>query len=148
MKCIFCQHPETRVIDKRDIDGETRRRRSCLKCKKRFSTSERARDLFLTIVKKDGKREKFDAGKLERGFLKACEKRPVPADKIHHVVEKIEAELRKMNAREVKSMVIGDKVMKELKRLDPIAYVRFASVYKEFKDIEDFKKEIKEIKRK
>ncbi len=148
MKCVFCQHLETKVVDKRDIDSETRRRRECLKCEKRFSTSEQVRESMLSIVKKDGRREPFDREKLTRGLLKACEKRPVPIERIEQAVDKIEGELRKLNLKEMKSIVIGDKVMRELKRLDPVAYVRFASVYKEFKDIEDFKKEIQEIKRK
>ena len=148
MRCVYCQHLETKVIDKRDIDSETRRRRECLKCKKRFSTSELLREIPVTIVKKDGRREHFDHDKLKRGLLKACEKRAVPVEKIELVVEKIEAELRKLNIKEIKSIVIGDKVMRELKKLDGVAYVRFASVYKEFKDIEDFKKEISEIKKK
>lgn len=148
MKCVFCQHLETKVVDKRDIDSETRRRRECLKCEKRFTTSEQVRESPFSIVKKDGRRETFDREKLKRGFLRACEKRPVPVEKIEHALDKIEGELRKLNFKEIKSIVIGDKVMRELKRLDPVAYVRFASVYKEFKDIEDFKKEIQEIKRK
>ena len=147
MKCVFCQHTETKVIDKRDIDSETRRRRECLKCKKRFSTSEHVRETAFSIVKKDGRREHFDREKLKRGLLKACEKRPVAAERIEHAIDKIEGELRKLNLKEIKSIIIGDKVMRELKKLDPVAYVRFASVYKEFKDIEDFKKEILEIKK-
>ncbi len=148
MKCAFCQNLETKVVDKRDIDSETRRRRECLKCKKRFTTSEYVRATPFSIVKKDGRREPFDREKLKRGLLKACEKRPVSIEKIEYAVDKIEGELRKLNVKEIKSIVIGDKVMKELKKLDPVAYVRFASVYKEFKDIEDFKKEIQEIKKK
>jgi len=148
MKCVFCQHLETKVVDKRDIDSETRRRRECLKCGKRFSTSEQVRETPFSIVKKDGRREAFDREKLKRGFLRACEKRPVPIETIEHALDKIEGDLRKLNLKEMKSIVIGDKVMRELKKLDPVAYVRFASVYKEFKDIEDFKKEIQEIKRK
>src|SRR3989344_6484533 len=124
MKCVFCQHLETKVIDKRDIDSETRRRRECLKCKKRFTTSEGVRASPLSIIKKHGGREAFSKEKLMKGFLKACEKRPVSVDKIEVVVDKIEQELRKMNVREVKSIVIGDKVMRELKKLDPVAYVR------------------------
>lgn len=147
MRCIFCQHPETKVIDTRDIDSETRRRRECLKCQKRFSTSERIRQTPLTIVKKDGRREAFEREKLKKGVLRACEKRPVSVEKIEAVVEKIEGELRKGHGKEVTSLVIGDKVMRELKKLDQVAYVRFASVYKEFKDIEDFKKEIQGIKK-
>ncbi|MDP3728944.1 MAG: transcriptional regulator NrdR [bacterium] len=148
MRCVFCQNLETKVIDKRDIDSETRRRRECLKCTKRFTTSEQIRETPFSIVKKDGRREQFDREKLTRGLLKACEKRPIPIEKIEHAVDKIEGELRKLNLKEIKSIVIGDKVIRELKKLDPVAYVRFASVYKEFKDIEDFKKEIQEIKRK
>lgn len=148
MKCVFCQHVETKVVDKRDIDSETRRRRECLKCGKRFTTSEQFRESPFSIVKKDGRREPFDREKLKRGLLKACEKRPISVEKIEHAAEKIEGELRKLSQKEVKSIVIGDKVMRELKKLDPVAYVRFASVYKEFKNIEDFKKEIQEIKKK
>lgn len=146
MKCAFCQQGETKVIDKRDTEGETRRRRECLSCKKRFTTYELAHDVQLRIVKKDGRREAFDSEKLKRGFIKACEKRPVPVDKIQATVEKIEVSLRKLKVREIKSVVIGEKVMAELKKLDNVAYIRFASVYKDFKDIDDFKKEIKTIK--
>jgi len=147
MKCAFCQHPETKVVDKRDIDSETRRRRECLKCHKRFTSSERVREISLSIVKKDGRREQFEREKLKKGLLRACEKRPVPVEKVELLVDKIEGELRKLNTKEVRSIVIGDKVMRELKKLDPVAYVRFASVYKEFKDIGDFKREVNAIKR-
>jgi len=146
MRCVYCQHEETRVVDKRDHEGETRRRRVCVRCNKRFSTFERVRELPITIVKKDGRRERFDAEKLKRGLLRACEKRPVSVEKIEQVVDRIEAQLRKTSAREVKSLAIGDRVIKELKKLDNVAYIRFASVYKEFKDVDDFKKEIQQIK--
>src|SRR3989338_3570016 len=146
MRCAFCQKAETKVIDKRDKEGETRRRRECLNCKKRFTTYEKAYDVQLRVVKKDGRREAFDSDKLKRGFMKACEKRPVPVEKIQATVEKIEASLRKLKVSEIKSVVIGEKVMVELKKLDNVAYIRFASVYKDFKDIDDFKKEIKAIK--
>ncbi len=117
-----------------------------MRCNKRFSTFERVRELPITIVKKDGRRERFDAEKLKRGLLRACEKRPVSVEKIEQVVDRIEAQLRKTSAREVKSLAIGDRVIKELKKLDNVAYIRFASVYKEFKDVDDFKKEIQQIK--
>lgn len=146
MRCAFCQSPETKVVDKRDTEGETRRRRECLTCRKRFTTYEKAYDVQLRVVKKDGRREAFDPEKLKRGFLKACEKRPIPVEKIDAAVEKIDASLRKLKAREIKSSIIGEKVMGELKKLDNVAYIRFASVYKEFKDVDDFRKEIKAIK--
>lgn len=146
MRCIFCGNSETKVIDKRDIKDNTRRRRECLKCKKRFTTYERAEDLSLIVIKKDGRREQFDKEKLKKGILKACEKRAVSIEKIDKLVDKIESSLRKLKAKEIKSSIIGEKVIKELKKLDKVAYIRFASVYKEFKDVNDFKKELKEVR--
>lgn len=146
MRCVYCQHLETKVVDKRDVGPETRRRRECLKCGKRFSTAEVMKSAPVVVVKKDGRREAFDPEKLRRGLVKACEKRPVPIEKIDQVLAKIEAGVRKQGVKEVKSLVIGSRVMKELKKLDNVAYIRFASVYKEFKDVEDFRKEIRELK--
>jgi transcriptional repressor NrdR len=145
MKCIFCGE-ETKVTDKRDSDGETRRRRECLKCKKRFTTYERVEDLNLIVIKKDKSRQPFSREKLKSGILKACEKRPIETDKIDHIVNEIERKLRnKIKGKEIESGTIGEEVMKELKKLDKVAYIRFASVYRDFKDVSDFKKEIKEV---
>jgi transcriptional repressor NrdR len=145
MRCIFCGE-ETKVTDKRDSDGETRRRRECLKCKKRFTTYERVEDLNLIVIKKDKSRQPFSREKLKYGILKACEKRPIETEKIDKVVNEIERKLRnKIKGKEVESRIIGEEVMKELKKLDKVAYIRFASVYRDFKDVSDFKKEIKEV---
>nr|MBI4156592.1 transcriptional repressor NrdR [Candidatus Woesearchaeota archaeon] len=144
MKCIYCNQ-DTRVIDSRYNESVIRRRRECLKCKQRFTTYERA-SLDLNIIKKDGRRELFNREKLKVGFIKACEKRPVSLEKINDAVDYIEKSLRKLGKKEVKSKFIGDKVMQKLKSLDNIAYIRFASVYKEFKDLDDFKEEVKKLR--
>jgi transcriptional repressor NrdR len=144
MRCVYCGHKNTKVTNKRDIEGNVRRRRECLKCKKRFSTYEKA-EIELTIIKKDGRREKFNREKVRSGILKACEKRPVPVEKIEKAVAEIEESLRK-RGKEIKSKIIGELIMEKLKKLDKVAYIRFASVYREFKDINDFRKELKEIK--
>lgn len=147
MKCPYCSSTETKVMDKRETDDEkvTRRRRECLKCKKRFTTYERIESVSLVIAKKNGNREEFDRQKLEKGILKACEKRPIPHDKITKLVDGIETELRNRDETEVKSKVIGDMVIKKLKKLDKIAYIRFASVYREFADVDSFQKELKKL---
>jgi transcriptional repressor NrdR len=147
MKCPFCFHKETKVSDKRETEDfdVIRRRRECLKCKKRFTTYERVEDLGLIVIKKDGRRESFDAEKLKRGILKACEKRPVAYEQIDEIVNKIEAELRKLKSKEIPSSVIGEKVILKLKKLDKIAYIRFASVYRSFADVTDFEKELKDL---
>lgn len=150
MKCPFCGSLETKVVDKRETEDAvtTRRRRECLSCGKRFTTYERLETLPITIVKKDGTREQFDRAKLAKGILKACEKRPVERESIDKVLDNIESDLRGAEATEIESRKIGTLVMKNLKRLDKIAYIRFASVYKDFKDIEEFRKELlKLIKR-
>ncbi|MBS3157453.1 transcriptional regulator NrdR [Candidatus Woesearchaeota archaeon] len=146
MKCPFCDSKETKVVDKRDSDEITRRRRECLNCKKRFTTYEKTDSPHLVILKKDQRRESFDKNKLKTGLLKACEKRPVPVEKVEQVADKIEAELLQLKRKEIPSTLIGEKVMKELKKIDKVAYIRFASVYRDFKDVDDFKKEIKELK--
>ncbi len=148
MKCIYCSHSETKVIDSRESEDITRRRRECLKCKKRFTTYERAEPLQLYIIKKDNSRESFNREKLKKGILKACEKRPISIEKIDNVVNKIEAKLRTFDANEVQSKALGEEVAKHLKQLDKVAYIRFASVYREFADIKDFKKEIQGLKKK
>jgi len=145
MKCIFC-FSETKVTDKRDSQGETRRRRECLKCGKRFTTYEKAEELNFVVIKKNKSREPFSREKLKNGILKACEKRPIATEKIDNIVNEIERKIRdKIKGKEVESKFIGELVMKELKKLDKVAYIRFASVYREFKDITDFKREIKEL---
>ena len=146
MKCPFCDNKETKVVDKRDSDGMTRRRRECLKCKKRFTTYEKVETINLVVLKKDNTRERFDKEKLKAGIQKACEKRPIPIEKIEQIVDKIEAQLLLLKRKEIPTSLIGEKVMVELKKLDNIAYIRFASVYRDFKDIDDFKKEIKQLR--
>ncbi len=144
MKCPYCGD-ETKVTDKRDSDEEgfTRRRRECLKCRRRFTTYEKP-EIEIIIVKKDGRREPYSREKLKAGIVKACEKRPVSTERIDKIIDYIEERLRR-KGKEVESKMIGKEVMKALKRLDKVAYIRFASVYREFSDVEDFKKEIKEV---
>jgi transcriptional repressor NrdR len=145
VRCVYCGS-ETQVTDKRDSEGETRRRRECLKCKKRFTTYEKAESKDIRVIKKDGSREQFDPEKVKRGIIKACEKRPVSMEKIEQTVHEIENKLKLSNKKEIASIAIGEMIMKALKKLDEVAYIRFASVYREFKDINDFKKQIKELK--
>ncbi len=150
MICPFCAHDLTKVIDKREgaSGKDTRRRRECLKCNRRFTTFERVETLDLLIVKKDGKREIFDRGKIRSGLIKSCEKRPISAESIEKVVDEIEAELRKGASSEVQSKEVGELVTKKLKKLDQIAYIRFASVYRQFADISDFQKELSKLSNK
>jgi len=143
MKCIFCES-QTRVTDKRESPDGTRRRRECLKCKKRFTTYERPETKDIIIVKKDGRREKFSKEKLKNGLIKACEKRPISIEKIDKIINEVEDKLNS-RGKEIKSDNIGKMVMNNLKKLDKVAYIRFASVYRDFKDIKDFKEEIKEL---
>ena len=147
MKCPFCNHPESKVVDSRlGKDKETiRRRRECLACQKRFTTSERTEDSLPLVVKKDGRRETFNPTKIYNGLKKACEKRPISIDMIEKIVNRIEVYLQEKGEREVKSSEIGERVMEELHRLDGVAYVRFASVYRQFKDIQEFMDELKEL---
>lgn len=146
MICAFCSNKETKVVDKRDHNEITRRRRECLKCGKRFTTYERTENLNLNIIKKDGRKELFEKEKLKKGLIKALEKRPVTLEKIDNVADKIEMCLRKLKTKEISSKEIGEKVIKELKKLDEVAHLRFVSVYKDFKDCKDFEKEIKGVK--
>ena len=141
MKCKFCGS-NTKVTDKRESHDGTRRRRECLKCKKRFTTYEKVFEKDIIVVKKDGRREHFLDEKLRLGLIKACQKRPVSMEKIDKIVEDIKEKLRK-KGKEVKSEIIGKMVMNKLKRLDKVAYIRFASVYRHFQDVSDFKKEIR-----
>lgn len=143
MKCIFCGS-ETHVTDKRESPEGTRRRRECLKCKKRFTTYEKSEQGNIIVVKKDGRRESFFREKIRNGIIRACEKRPVSIEKIDAIIEDIEENLRK-KGKEIKTEIIGKMVMNKLKKLDDIAYIRFASVYMNFQDIKDFKKAMKEV---
>ncbi|MBI5229062.1 transcriptional repressor NrdR [Candidatus Micrarchaeota archaeon] len=149
MKCPYCSFPETRVLDSRETEDleATRRRRECEKCGKRFTTYERIEEVELIVIKRDGRREKFSREKLKNGIMKACEKRPVGVEKIEGLVDEIEMELRNMNSTEIASSVIGEMVMKRLKRLDEVAYIRFASVYRAFADAESFEKEVQRLKK-
>jgi len=149
MKCPYCSSEGLKVVDKREADDNTtRRRRECLSCEKRFTTYERIESVELIVVKKDGRRERFSRDKMKAGILKACEKRPVSAEKIDKVVNEIEAELRSYDSVEIPSSKMGELVMKKLKALDKIAYIRFASVYREFGDLESFEKELKKLEKK
>ena len=147
MKCPFCGHQEDKVVDSRaSSDGVAiRRRRECLGCSKRFTTYEHVEEQPLMIIKKDGRREAFDRHKLLGGLVKACEKRPVSMDDLERLVDELERELSQQFEREVPSREIGERVMKKLHALDPVAYVRFASVYREFKDVEQFMRELKDL---
>lgn len=147
MKCPFCAYLEDKVIDSRlSQDGiTTRRRRECLKCSKRFTTYERVEETLPLIVKKDGTREPFDRTKIKGGLMKACEKRPVSMQAIDTAVDKLEMKFLDSGEREIPSSAIGEAVMEELKGLDEVAYVRFASVYREFRDINEFMTELKDL---
>ncbi|MEM5871662.1 MAG: transcriptional regulator NrdR [Candidatus Aenigmatarchaeota archaeon] len=147
MKCPYCGQNELKVVDKRNSDDKSIwRRRECLKCGKRFTTYERVETVDLIVIKKDGRRERFDRNKLKTGILKACEKRPVTNETIEKIVDEIENELRNQESIEIPSKKIGELVMKKLKKIDQVAYIRFASVYREFKDIESFREELEKLK--
>lgn len=143
MHCPYCNHEETAVLESRISDDglSFRRRRECLKCKKRFTTYERV-ERTLLIIKKDGRREAYDREKIKKGVLLACHKRPVSAENINLVVDEVEQELLKKNTAEISSKVVGNEVLKKLKRIDRVAWLRFASVYLEFEDLADFEKAI------
>ncbi|MDT8317513.1 MAG: transcriptional regulator NrdR [bacterium] len=145
MKCPFCSDMENKVIDSRlTKEGlEIRRRRECQSCKMRFTTYERIEDILPMVVKKDGRREPFDRDKILSGIKKACEKRPISMDTMNSTVDKIELSLYELEAKEIKCDLLGEKVMLALKDLDEVAYVRFASVYRSFKDISEFMSELK-----
>ena len=142
MDCLFCSSP-TKVTDKRPSSEGVRRRRECLKCKKRFTTYEKASEGDFYVIKKDGRREKFDRKKLEDGIKKAFEKRPIQKKKIDKMINEIEDKLMKKGKNEISSHIIGELVMKSIKKLDNVAYIRFASVYRDFQDIKDFRKELR-----
>jgi len=144
MKCPFCNSSETQVLESRSIDeGKgVRRRRECEKCKKRFTTYEAIKGTAIWVIKKDGRREPFDKEKLKRGVLRAIEKRPISLDLVDDILEVVEQEMRKKEKEEVSSKAIGREVLKRLKKIDRVAWLRFASVYLEFDDLEDFEKAI------
>jgi transcriptional repressor NrdR len=145
MECPFCANTTSKVTDKRSSPEGVRRRRECLRCKKRYTTYEKINKGNLYVIKKDGRREPFNREKLEAGIERAFEKRPVAKEKIHKMVNEIEEAVRKKGKKEIKSHAIGELVMRKIKKLDNIAYIRFASVYRDFQDIKDFKKEIKKL---
>jgi len=147
MKCPFCANGENRVIDSRiSKDGSAiRRRRECIACSKRFTTYEFVEEVLPMVVKKDGRREPFDRSKIRTGILKACEKRPISVERIETVVENIERACQDLQGKEISTTVIGEKIMQELQGLDAVAYVRFASVYREFRDVGDFMEELKDL---
>lgn len=147
MKCPFCNQDNTRVVDSRPADDNSsiRRRRVCDECKRRFTTYEKVETIPLVVIKKDNSREEYDRSKIEAGVLRACYKRPIPVQKIKELVDNVETELFNREEREIESKVIGEIVMDKLKNLEAVAYVRFASVYREFKDVNTFMDELKKI---
>lgn len=147
MKCPFCGHENTRVIDSRPAEenNSIRRRRVCDECDKRFTTYEKVETIPLIIIKKDDNRETYDRSKIEAGVLRACHKRPISAGQIERLVDEVETEVFQLEEKEVSSGVIGEFVMEKLQELDMVAYVRFASVYREFKDINTFLDELKKV---
>ena len=147
MKCPFCDELEDKVVDSRMAkEGEMiRRRRECLGCKRRYTTYERVEEILPMVAKKDGRRESFDRTKILVGLKKACEKRPISTATIEDVTDRIEKRIQEMGETEIESRIVGEELMKELHQLDQVAYVRFASVYREFKDIDQFMDELKTL---
>ncbi|MFY9270282.1 MAG: transcriptional regulator NrdR [Candidatus Manganitrophaceae bacterium] len=147
MQCPFCGHVEDKVVDSRlSKEGEAiRRRRECLHCQRRFTTYERVEEVLPMVIKKDGRREPFDRQKILAGLKKACEKRPVSVDLLESVVTRIERKIQEMGVSEIESPIIGEEVMRQLHDVDQVAYVRFASVYREFKDVNQFMAELKTL---
>ena len=147
MICLFCKNQDTEVIETRVSENGTvvRRRRQCPKCGKRFTTYERVEDLPILVIKRDGKRERFDPEKLRRGIIRATGKTTVTAEQIESIVSQVEGEIKQGDATEVESKTIGNLVAKRLKKLDKVAYIRFASVFQRFVDVEEFEKEVKKL---
>ena len=147
MKCPFCGKENTRVIDSRPADhgSSIRRRRQCDECSKRFTTYEKVEAIPLVVIKKDNNREPYDRSKIEAGVFRSCHKRPISVDQINSLVDEVETAVFNMEEKEIPSSMIGQLVMEKLRDLDPVAYVRFASVYREFKDVNTFMSEIKKI---
>ena len=150
MRCPFCGHKEDKVVDSRATSEEAavRRRRECLKCGKRFTTYEYVEEVSLMVIKKDGSRQSFDRKKILSGIVKACEKRQISVEKMEEIIAQVERAIQKKSDREVPSTRIGELVMEKLKLLDDVAYVRFASVYRQFKDVGQFMSELKEVLKK
>jgi len=149
MKCPYCHYKNDKVIDSRSIRNNQaiRRRRECLKCHKRYTTYEYIEETPVMVIKSDGRREPFDRQKILSGLIKACEKRPISLDRLDNIVRKIETHLQNRLIKEVKSKIIGEMVMKHLHSLDEVAYVRFASVYRQFRDVSQFMKELRKFLR-
>ncbi len=147
MKCLYCGYPESKVVDSRPADegASIRRRRECLQCGKRFTTYEKLETMPVLVVKKDGKREAFDIEKIKRGIVKACEKREVSYQDIEDVMVEIEKKIYNSSKHEITSHDVGEMVMEALRKLDEVAYVRFASVYRQFKDINTFREELNKL---
>lgn len=147
MKCPYCESQDTEVVETRESEdlATTRRRRECLKCKKRFTTYERVETIPLLVIKKDGRREPFSRDKLRDGLVKACQKRPVSLDLIESLVDEIEKELMSKTTNEISSKTIGNMVLKKLKKIDKVAYLRYASVYLDFDDLSDFEQMIDKL---
>lgn len=147
MKCFFCQHQETEVVETRLSDDQTvvRRRRACLKCQKRFTTYERVEEIPILVIKRDGRRERFDREKLRKSIILPCDKTTVSGDQIEKIINEIEIELKEKESAEIESKEIGNLVAKKLKKIDKVAYIRFAAVFKRFVDIEDFETELKKL---
>ena len=147
MKCTYCGYSESKVIESRPADenASIRRRRECLSCAKRFTTYETVESIPMVVVKKDGSRQSFDKAKILGGMIRACEKRPVPMAEIEKIASEIELDLQNSMEREIRSEVIGEKVMERLRTVDQVAYVRFASVYRQFKDIDTFMAELNKL---
>ena len=147
MKCPYCGYSESKVIDSRPADegNSIRRRRECLSCKKRFTTYETVESLPMVVVKKDGSRQSFDRRKVLGGMIRACEKRPVPLAELEKIADEIEQDLQNSMEREISTAHIGEQVMNRLKKVDEVAYVRFASVYRQFKDIDTFMSELSKL---
>ncbi len=150
MRCPYCGHLEDRVVDSRETqDGQaTRRRRACLSCERRFTTYERIEEVLPQVVKKDGRREAFDRRKIVEGVAIACQKRPVSTEQVEALVAAVERQLQELGEREIRTTVIGEAVMTRLRTLDEVAYVRFASVYRAFRDVGEFMTELEELARK
>ena len=147
MKCPYCGHPESKVVDSRPADenASIRRRRECLSCARRFTTYETVESLPMVVIKKDGSRQSFDRQKMLRGMIRACEKRPVTLAELERIADEIEQELQNSMEREIRTEIIGEKVMERLRKVDQVAYVRFASVYRQFKDIDTFMAELNKL---
>ncbi|MBD3398067.1 transcriptional repressor NrdR [Candidatus Micrarchaeota archaeon] len=147
MKCPYCTNEETKVVDSRQVESQIRRRRQCEKCEKRFTTFERVEYAELYVIKKNGSRQPFNSEKLRTSIRKACEKRPISLSEIEEMVSSIEARLRNEDSIEIKSSRVGNLVMKSLRKADPVAYIRFASVYRDFGDLEAFVETIEKLKK-